>query len=189
MSTAPPLLERAVGYALAVSRDVPPGLLSRETPCQAWDLSMLLAHANESLAALAEGIGGGRVALYPPDSPEACEESAADPLATFRRRVWRLPSLWADAPPVVTVADRALPADLLAAAGALEIAVHGWDIARACHRDLPIPAAVAVELLAVGAVLAPADDRYPYFAPPRTVGGAMACPSDRLVAFLGRDPG
>ncbi|WTW97993.1 maleylpyruvate isomerase N-terminal domain-containing protein [Streptomycetaceae bacterium NBC_01309] len=218
MNTVPPLLEQAVRYALVVTREIPPALLSRPTPCEAWDLAMLLAHANESLAALTEGAVGGCVAPAPPHEPEAHEpqsheaqshepepadrpgphrvrvgrqspprRATDDPVTTFRHRARQLPSLWATAPRLIAVADRAMPADLTAAAGALEIAVHAWDIARSCRRNLPIPAAVAVELLSVGVVLVPESDRHPFFAP-RAEVGAMACPSDRLVAFLGRDP-
>ncbi|MEU8137419.1 maleylpyruvate isomerase N-terminal domain-containing protein [Streptodolium elevatio] len=234
MNAAPPLLEQAVRYALAVTRDIPHAQLSRPTPCREWDLAMLLAHANESLAALAEGAVAGHVAPPAPDelapdelAPDELAPSELAPselalseresghrepdgptspchgradghsalvgpprdlLATFRQRARRLPSLWTVTPRVVGVADRAMPADLMAAAGALEIAVHAWDIARSCRRDLPIPAAVAVELFSVGAVLVPANDRHPFFAPQAKVA-VTACPSDRLVAFLGRDPG
>ncbi|WP_436777530.1 maleylpyruvate isomerase N-terminal domain-containing protein [Yinghuangia sp. YIM S09857] len=209
MNTAPLLLERAVGYALSVTRGIPPALLSRPTPCRAWDLAMLLAHANESLAALAEGLTGARVALDPADAPPnrpPCDPQATDvrattqrgghsvptastdPLTTFRRRARDLPGLWATAPRRIAVADRGMPAELMAAAGALEIAVHGWDIARSCRRDTPIPAAIAVELLSVGMLLVPENDRHPLFAP-RTPVATVACPSDRLVAYLGRDPG
>lgn len=213
MNTAPPLLEQAVRYALVVTREIPPALLSRPTPCEGWDLAMLLAHANESLAALAEGAVGGCVAPAPQHEPETHEpqshepapadrlgphrvrvrrqspppRTTDDPVTTFRHRARQLPSLWAAAPRLIAVADRAMPADLTAAAGALEIAVHAWDIARSCRRNLPIPAAVAVELLSVGVVLVPENDRHPFFAPQAEVG-AVACPSDRLVAFLGRDP-
>ncbi|MGW0661992.1 maleylpyruvate isomerase N-terminal domain-containing protein [Streptodolium elevatio] len=219
MNAAPPLLEQAVRYALAVTRDIPHAQLSRPTPCREWDLAMLLAHANESLAALAEGAVAGHVAPPAPDelapdelAPSERESGHREPdgptspchgradghsalvgpprdlLTTFRQRARRLPSLWTVTPRVVGVADRAMPADLMAAAGALEIAVHAWDIARSCRRDLPIPAAVAVELFSVGAVLVPANDRHPFFAPQAEVP-VTACPSDRLVAFLGRDPG
>ena len=49
----------------------------------------------------------------------------------------------------VVIADRWLAGPTMAAAGALEIAVHGWDIAEACHRRRPIPPGLATSILAV----------------------------------------
>ena len=54
------LLEPSVSYALGAVLAVTPELLSRPTPCQDWDLRMLLRHACESLAAIGEGIEAGR---------------------------------------------------------------------------------------------------------------------------------
>ena len=76
-------------------------------------------------------------------------------------------------------------ADLRAAA--LEVAVHGWDISRACGQRRPIPPALAAGLLVIAPVLVPGTDRHPLFAAPVTVT-TTASPSDRLAAFLGRTP-
>jgi hypothetical protein len=72
-------------------------------------------------------------------------------------------------------------------AGAIEIAVHGWDISRACGQHRPIPDALAASLLAVAPLLIPETGRYPLFSPPVTAT-AQAGPGDRLVAYLGRKP-
>ncbi|THA26075.1 TIGR03086 family protein [Streptomyces sp. RKND-216] len=184
------LLERAVGYALCSVRQVTPALLSRPTPCRGWDLAALLGHANDSLAALHEGTAAGRVGLLP--AAEAC----GDPVAAFRLHASRLLGACAARAPgrgrrgqaVVTVDGWPLESAALAAAGALEVAVHGWDIGRATGLPRPIPPALAAALLraARGLVPEPAE-RYPLFALPVAVP-ARADPGDRLVAFLGRDP-
>jgi hypothetical protein len=75
----------------------------------------------------------------------------------------------------------------MAAAAALEVAVHGWDISRACGQRQPIPRALATPLLVIAPVLVPRTGRHPLFAALVTVP-AMAGPSDRLAAFLGRTP-
>jgi uncharacterized protein (TIGR03086 family) len=75
----------------------------------------------------------------------------------------------------------------MAAAAALEVAVHGWDISRACGQREPIPRALAIGLLAIAPVLVPRIGRHPLFAAPVPVA-ATAGPSDRLAAFLGRSP-
>ena len=76
----------------------------------------------------------------------------------------------------------------MAAAAALEVAVHGWDISRACGQRQPIPRALATGLLAIAPVLVPRTGRHPLFAAPVAVA-ATDGPSDRLTAFLGRSPG
>jgi uncharacterized protein (TIGR03086 family) len=182
------LLLQAVGYALEVAGGITPDLLTRPTPCQGWDLRTLLRHASESLAALLEAVGPGCVSAFP-----AAEDPAADPVATFRERARRLAGAHAEAgrrhreERVIVIADRALALGAVARLGALEIAQHGWDISRACGTRRPIPRALAADLLVIAPLLVAEADREPLFAPPVTPAPA-AGPSDRLAAFLGRDP-
>ena len=65
----PSLLAAAIGYAVGSVDGVSPGLLSRPTPCLGWDLAALLRHANDSLAALCEGIATGCISLPGPAGP------------------------------------------------------------------------------------------------------------------------
>jgi len=181
------LLEPSISYALGAVLAVTPELLSRPTPCRGWDLRMLLRHASESLAAIGEGIEAGRVGLDP-----AAEDGdlAADPARAFRDRAGRLLDAWTSPGhqrQVVEIADCPLGASVMAAAAALEVAVHGWDISRTCGRHQPIPRALATSLLVIAPALVPRTGRHPLFAAPVTVP-ATADPSDRLAAFLGRTP-
>jgi len=182
------LLEPSISYALGVVLAVTPELLSHPTPCREWDLRMLLRHANESLAAFHEGTEAGRVGLDP-----AAEDSdlAADPARAFSDRACQLLDAWTSPGhqrQVIEIAGCPLAASVMAAAGALEVAVHGWDISRACGQAQPIPRVLAIDLLAIAPVLVPGTGRAPLFAAPVTVA-ATAGPSDRLAAFLGRTPG
>jgi hypothetical protein len=77
---------------------------------------------------------------------------------------------------------------LLAAVGAVEIAVHGWDVAQACGRPRPLPPALAADLFPVARCVVADGDRGVRFAEPVGVP-TRSCPGDRLVAFLGRRPG
>jgi uncharacterized protein (TIGR03086 family) len=183
----PRLLEPSISYALGVALAVTRELLSRPTPCGEWDLRMLLRHACGSLAASGEGIEAGRAALDP-----AAEDGilAADPVRAFRDRAGQLLDAWTgpgQQRQVVQIAGCPLAASVMAAAAALEVTVHGWDISRACGQRQPIPRALATGLLAIAPVLAPRTGRHPMFAEPVTVA-ATADPSDRLAAFLGRSP-
>ena len=181
------LLEPSISYALGVVAAVTPELLSRPTPCQGWDLRMLLRHASESLAAFYEGIDSGCVRLDP-----GAEEAglAADPARAFRDRACLLLEAWTSPGhqrQVIEIAGCPLAASIMAAATALEVAVHGWDISLACGQHQPIPRTLATSLLAIAPVLVPSTGRHPLFAAPVTAA-ATAGPSDRLAAFLGRTP-
>jgi uncharacterized protein (TIGR03086 family) len=182
------LLEPSISYALGVALAVTPELLSRPTPCREWDLRMLLRHACESLAAFGEGIEGGRVGL-----DRSPEDGAlpADPARAFRDRAGQLLDAWTGPGSqrrVVDIAGCPLAASVMAAAAALEVAVHGWDISRSCGQRQPIPHALATGLLTIAPALVPRTGRHPLFAAPVAVA-ATAGPSDRLAAFLGRSPG
>jgi len=217
----PGLLGPAISYALVTVQAVTPELLPHPTPCQAWDVGMLLRHATESLAALQEGIDAGRIGLSPgPDDP------AGDPAALFRDRAGRFLSAWtriaqtgadrtgtaetgaapagtrqteaagtepaqtgaSDCPEIIAIADRRLTLGLMTGVGALEMAVHGWDLSRACGHCQPIPGPLAISLLHISPLLVPRTGRAPLFGPPVTVP-PLATPSDQLVAYLGRNPG
>jgi uncharacterized protein (TIGR03086 family) len=180
------LLERSLAYALGSVAAVTPVLLPRPTPCGEWDLRRLLHHLNDALAALHEAAVGRHVALDLADGGDL----TADPVRVFRERAARLLGAWTGAlgdDCVVVVEDLPLTAGMVAGTGAIELAVHGWDVARACGRRRPIPDALAVELLALCPLLVPARVRAPLFAA-RVAVAPSASPSDRLVALLGRDP-
>src|SRR5690349_23425758 len=182
------LLEPSVSYALGVVLSVTPEILPRPTPCRGWDLRMLLRHACESLAAFGEGIEAGRVGLDP-----AAEDGdlAADPARAIRERAGQLLDAWTGPGhqrQVIEIAGCPLAPGVMAAAAALEVAVHGWDISRACGQRQPIPRALATSLLAIAPLLVPRTGRHPLFAAPVTVP-ATAGPSDQLTGFLGRSPG
>jgi uncharacterized protein (TIGR03086 family) len=188
-------LTMAVAYSVAGAAAVRPELLSHSTPCRGWDLQALLLHAIDSLDALAEGVGSGHVALHP---PELSRECGADPRAAFMERARALAeacALTAGEPGrerdcdggrgPVTVADCPLSRDVLMAAGALEIAMHGWDIFQACGCDRPIPDRLAADFLLLAPELITTAERGRLFAWPVAVPPS-ASPSDRLAAFLGR---
>jgi len=181
------LLERAVGYTRGSLELVAGADLGAPTPCAGWDLRALLRHMNDSLAAFTEAAEIGYVDLVP-------VRTDAEGDALVRRLqgracalvgAWsRLEALLAGRP--VTVADRELPRDLLAGAGALEIAVHGWDVAQACGVDRPLPAALSLELLDVARATVLDEDRPTRFADPVDVP-LYARPGTRLLALLGRE--
>ncbi|MBB4934248.1 uncharacterized protein (TIGR03086 family) [Lipingzhangella halophila] len=179
------LLERAVGYTLGSLSLVTAEALGCSTPCAQWELRVLLGHMGDSFAALCAVAEDGRI---DPETHDA--ESATGAAETVRRRASRALGAWAqlDTPALLSVAGSPLPMSVAASAGAIEAAVHGWDVAQACGHELPVPPRLAEELLHVVPVLITDADRPVRFAQPVSVPRG-AGPSDRLVAFTGRRPG
>ena len=88
---------------------------------------------------------------------------------------------------LVFIDDRHLTSPMVAAVGAIEIAVHGWDVARACGEHRPIPPLLAEELLDLAHLFVTPHDRPTRFAPPVPVA-PFAPAQDHLLAYLGRHP-
>ncbi|MPZ61073.1 MAG: TIGR03086 family protein [Propionibacteriales bacterium] len=188
------LLERAMNYTLGSLHLISTAAMSHPTPCAAWDLRALLQHMSDSLAALYEGLATGRVGLEALADTGDPAVPAVDPVGTVKNRACTLLGACASAeseqsasPDEISIADRPLSLGMVTGTGAVEVAVHGWDVAQACGRNRPIPAGLAEELLKIVPFLVADDDRPGRFAPPRWVR-PLAGPGDRLVAFLGRDP-
>jgi uncharacterized protein (TIGR03086 family) len=181
------LLERAIGYTRTSLQLVAAEHLGRPTPCAGWDLLTLLRHMDDSLTAFTDAAEIGYVDLLPVRTGESAEDAALVIVERLKRRACAALGAWARHPGTgaVAVSDRLLRSDLFAAIGSLEIAVHGWDVARACGVDRPLPAALALELLDVVPVVVGEADRPRRFAEPVDVP-VHARPSTRLLAALGR---
>jgi uncharacterized protein (TIGR03086 family) len=176
------VLERSVAYFLGCATLVSEPLLIRHTPCPRWDLRDLLEHVIDSMAALEEAATAAEVTLTPP-------QDAGDVIPLVRQRATLLLGAWSRACGAFTVrVEQAhLSAPVVAGAGAIELAVHGWDVAQSCGDPRPIPPDLADELLDLAVVLIRAPDRPGRFGRPLPFPDD-ASPSDRLLAFLGRAP-
>ena len=175
------LLVDALDYTGGVLADLDDDApaLSLPTPCGEWDLGELLAHMEDALDAFAEGAGGA-VSLQPRIPVVARTEA-------LRLKACALLGAWSsERPEQVTIGDQAVPTSVVAVAAALEITVHGWDVARAIGRERPIPDHLAASLLPVADALVFPHDRGALFGP------VLGVPDDssaevHLLAFLGRD--
>lgn len=179
------LLERAMDYSLGSLSLVSDVVLDRPTPCAGWTVHDLLIHMNESLAALCEAADTGWIDLVP--DPDL--RGATSLAATLRARACRLLGAWSNPgrPHLIAVGDRPLPSAIVACAGAIEVAVHGWDLAVGCGRHYPMPVSLAEELFDVARLMVTEADRPGRFARRVTIEPSAA-PTERLLAFLGRDP-
>ncbi len=193
-SGATGLLAGAISYTLGVCALVRPGEMTLPTPCADWNLGMLLAHLSDSMADLETAIRTGNLDLErPPD------HAVGDPVEILRDRAAQLLCVaysYSGPEHFVAVGGLPMPAGLVACTGAVEIAVHGWDVSAArgrascggvgCGGVRPIPAGLATPMLRLGPLIV--TGREGLFAVPVDVP-AQASPGDRLVGYLGRRPG
>ena len=186
------LLAGAVSYMLGVCAPLGPEEMALPTPCPHWDLARLLSHLCESMADLEAALRTGRLDL---DGPPG--RTGGDPVEALRDRAAELLCAgycYGGPERFVTVDGLPIPAGVVACTGAVEIAVHGWDVSAARAwagraggvRETPIPAALATRMLRLGPLLV--AGREGLFGVPVEVP-AQASPGDRLVSYLGRNPG
>jgi uncharacterized protein (TIGR03086 family) len=182
-SAAVAVLDRAVVYAHACLQRARTSSLDLPTPCAGWRLGSLLMHMEDSLIAIGEAADLGRVTVT--DEPSAAlpdllvdrlEQRACGTTAAWHRRLTSAP---------VSVGDLLLGRDTLVFVGALEIAVHGWDVAQATGERLPVPDLLATRLYDVALAVVTEDTRVRRFAEPLATP-PRASASDRLLAHLGR---
>ena len=201
LSGAAGLLAGAISYALRVCALVGPGEMTLPTPCAEWDLGMLLGHLSDSMADLETALRTGGLDLDRPGNPP--DPGTGDPVELIRERAAGLlcasygysvpetPEIPGRLERFVAVGGLPMPAGLVACTGAVEIAVHGWDVSAARGRAgrggvQPIPAALASRMLGLCPLLV--AGREGLFAAPVEVPD-QASPGDRLVGYLGRVPG
>jgi uncharacterized protein (TIGR03086 family) len=177
------LLAGALRYALSVCALVKRAELGSPTPCAEWDVGALLSHLGESMGDLEAALRTGSLG-----EPGPAPDADGDLLGMLRDRAAGL--LWAchDGSPerFVAVGGLPLPAGLVACTGAVEIAVHGWDVSAALGRGGAIPPRLASRLLALCPLLV--ASREGLFAAAVPIA-PEASPADRLLGYLGRDPG
>jgi uncharacterized protein (TIGR03086 family) len=153
----------------------------RSTPCAEWTVRDLLGH----MIGVVDGIG--RTAA---GTPPSTFELGADPAAQFDAAAaatlaaWRAPgALDRD----VKGPGGPMPGRVLAGINLLDTATHTWDLARATGQDATLPDDVALAAMDASRVIVTPELRGGRFGP--EVGVADdADPTDRLVAFLGRQP-
>lgn len=182
------LLERAIGYTRASLVLVTEADLGRPTPCRGWVLHDLLVHMDDSLEAMATAARATSLSLVPSEPPS----DATDLLDSICSRARGLLGHWHPVDGVtgdaVGLGDLSLSREVLGTVGALEIALHGWDVAESIGHPRPIPPGLSMDLWPVARDHITDDDRPYRFAPAVDVSD-WATPTARLLAHAGRSSG
>jgi uncharacterized protein (TIGR03086 family) len=179
------VLAQTFDHAAKVVAGVQPDQLDYPTPCRDWDVRALVAHTMGVIMNMGRGASGA----------ELLADLNAVPLdldvgAQFRDEVdrtlaaWRARGLEGE----VDVGAGPMPARVGVEINLLDTATHSWDIARATGQDANLPDEVAGAALAACQGIVTDDIRtFAGFDPAVSISGD-ANPTDRLVAFLGRQP-
>lgn len=183
MAASVRVLDSAIDYAHAAlhhARGCPSDV---PTPCAGWDLAALLIHMEDSLSAIGEAALVGRVSVE-----ERPGRLGTDGLVQrVVQRACRTRSAWVEritsAP--VDIGDLALDRETVVLLGALEIAVHGWDVAQTIGRPQPLPDELARGLTGIAHAVVTPVDRGHRFGPVIEVP-PTATAGTRLLAHLGR---
>lgn len=173
------LLDRSLAYTRVALASVTDRDLGSSTPCAGWDLDRLLTHLEDSLDAFTEG-AGGTVSL-------ASRAPAVVGVDRLQQKACALLGAWTcTAAPRVRVGDHLVDTEVVVLAATLEIAVHGWDVARSTGLDHALPPALAARLAPLARRLVVPADRGVRFGPAVPLGAPAAAAAD-LLGFLGRD--
>ncbi|MET9897068.1 TIGR03086 family metal-binding protein [Streptomyces sp. NPDC006446] len=183
------LLTRAHARLRDVVAGVPEGAWGAPTPCAEWTARQVLNHARLDQQAYGAAITGGGWPdgdpFHPVDGLDADAAAALDKVLADVADIYGGLSVGAEE---VATPLGPLPFRVAAAAGAMDAAVHAWDIAVATGQESPLDDDLAAGIgLAADRLADHLRNAFGVFAAAREVP-AGAGRAEALLAFLGRDP-
>ena len=183
-------MEQACASTDRIVERVTPDHYDLATPCAEWNTRALLNHLLGTLA-LGAGLLGDvepAVNMVPGGLPDA-DLAGGDPAKAYRVGVDEL--LVATRGTALTRVHATplgdMPGSVLGGFTTLDIAVHGWDLARATGQQANLDDDLAGEVLAFARQAITDTTRAPRIGP-EVAARPGASATDRLVAFLGRRP-
>jgi uncharacterized protein (TIGR03086 family) len=165
-----------------------PAELDGPTPCGDWDLRTLLNHTilwtSYSAERRAHGESVAEELMSKDFTAEPGFRKAYEDQLDRALQAWSDPNAWAGD---IGVMGDATPAADVAAMLIMEMALHGWDVAKATGQDYTCDEAVAQALIQTVEAQAELFRKYQGFAD-AVIVPADASTFDRALALSGRDP-
>ena len=174
-------LDLTFGNAQGVIAGVRAGQLDDKTPCAEWTVRELLEHMIGVVAGMGAATRGEPRSPFTLGSDPAAQfaEASAGTLAA-----WRAPGVLDR---MVDGGPGPMPGRVLAGINLLDTATHTWDLATATGQPAALPDDVAAAAIELSHQIVSPELRPGRFAP-EVDAPSGAAPTDRLVAFLGRQP-
>jgi uncharacterized protein (TIGR03086 family) len=160
--------------------------LANATPCREWDVEALLGHAIGVVAGIGSAVRGDA----PPADGAAAFVLAADPATQFRTLADGTLAAWraADLSGEMNIGAGPMPATAALSINLLDTSTHSWDIARATGQREDLPEDLAAVVLEVGHGVVSDEVRGLAGFDPAVAVADDASSTEKLVAFLGRQP-
>jgi len=174
-------LDQTFQHTQRVIDEVQPDQYDNPSPCSEWTVRDLLAHTIGVVSGLGAAASGASRSKF---------ELGDDPSAQFRDAAavalagWSTPGVL-DA--VIDAGPGPMPGRALASINLLDTATHSWDIAKACGLPATLPDDVATAALEASRSTISPEIRAGRFGP-EVQASSSADATERLVAFLGRQP-
>jgi uncharacterized protein (TIGR03086 family) len=179
------IFKRSIDQTGRIVAGVKPDQLSATTPCSDWDVRALLNHTIAAVQMFDTAARGGEfdgsnfAADQVGSDPAASYESAAAKLRDAVEQPGVLEAMW-------NMPFGTVPGMMAIGFATLELAQHGWDIARATGQDPDFDPDVTETAFST-AKMAPAE----FVRIPTVFGPESDCPPDapahdQLAAFVGR---
>ena len=184
------VMRQACGLTERIVENVTPDHYERATPCAEWNVRALLNHLL-SVLVLAEALftDSQPAADVGPGLVPAADLIGDDLVKSYRVGVERLLAAGDDdainRTHTTPLGD--MPGPVLAGSIALDVAVHGWDLATATGQDPTLDPDLADRVLGFARQAITDETRAPRIGPELPVAGDASA-TDRLVAYLGRRP-
>lgn len=175
-------LSETFDHAAKVVAGVGPDQLDDPTPCTEWNVQTLLSHSLGTIVNMGRSASGDELVAM-----VALEDDRG---AQFRKEADRTLAAWRarGLDGEVDVGAGPMPAAAALSVNLIDTATHSWDLARATGQDAALPDDLAAVVLAASEQVVNDDVRRFAGIAPAIPAGADATPTDRLVAFMGRQP-
>ncbi len=174
-------LDSTFQHTHGVIAGVRPDQLDERTPCPDWTVRDLLDHMIGVVAGLGAAAAGAPRQSFTLGSDPTAQFDAASAAALA---AWRSPGALDR---VVDAGPGPMPGRVLAGINLLDTATHTWDLATATGQTAKLPDDVALAALEASMQIISPEIRPGRFAP-ACVAPDGAGPTERLVAYLGRQP-
>ena len=180
------ILDKSITEAAAVVRGVKPDQLSGPTPCADWDVRALTNHLLQVASAL--HLAGRRRPvpddLWGRDLMDEGWDDRFDGESRAAVAAWEQPGAWEG---MVGMGGAEMPAPMIATMLASDLAIHGWDLARATGQDYQCDDDVAEATYRFLTDMGEQGRQMGIYATPVVVAD-HAVAFERALALSGRDP-